>query len=956
MSRLNTFRRSALALAVAMAAHGVHAQSNTSGYIFGQASAGSVVVENLATGLKREVAVDANGNFRAAALPTGRYRVTHDGQSREVSVNVGTGTAVSFAADAASLDVVEVTGEMVNPIDLSSVESTSIFTEAQFDAVPVARNVTGVALLAPGTTRGDTAFGNLASFGGSSVAENAYYINGFNVTNIYKGVAYSQLPFEAIAETQVKTGGYGAEFGRSTGGVINIITKRGGNDWHFGANAYWSPDALSEDSPDVYYADGDLYNRNSNETADSVSYAAYASGPIIEDRLFFFALAQQNEREAETASSILTGRYYTNDGSDPLWLAKIDWNISDNHLLEVTGFSDKRKNDTLVSFLDQNGDRDDDIGTTFNEEGGTNFIAKYTGYLSDNFTLSALYGTGDYKRQSVADTACPLVVDLRDVAHPVHGCWLQSLEQIPNGGDEREAFRLDGEWVVGDHQLRFGYDRENWNTVGGANYSGGVYWLYQDVVPGETVVGGAVVPDGVTQVVRRRVYENGGDVDVIQTAFYVEDSWQASDNLMVYGGLRNETFDNKNPLGVSFTKISNQLAPRLGFSWDINGDGNSKLFGNAGRYYLPVAANTNVRAGGSETDYREWYAFTGIDPITGAPVLGQQIGGRQTVSNGIVPNPLSVADRNLDPMFQEEFIIGYQRQLAGNWSGGVRAIHRDLKRAIDDFCDSRPIEAWAEDNGYEFDGANVPTCMLFNPGNDFTSMIDVDGDGELEEVHLTAADLGYDDIKRKYNALEFFFERAFDDRWFMQGSWTIAHSYGNTEGYVKSDIGQDDAGVTQDFDYPELMEGAYGDLPNDRRHSLKLFGAYKLNDEWQMGANLLVQSGRPKNCIGFYPDQNNGGSGYANSYFYCNGQLVPRGSVGRTPWQKTLDLNVEYRPAALDGKLAFKADVFNVFNEDAVTEVNETGEDAPGVPAAEFGLPSAFTTPRYVRFSVNYDF
>ena len=66
-------------------------------------------------------------------------------------INVGTGTAVSFASDAAALDVVEVTGDMVNPIDLSSVESTSIFTEAQFDAVPVARNVTGVALLAPGT-------------------------------------------------------------------------------------------------------------------------------------------------------------------------------------------------------------------------------------------------------------------------------------------------------------------------------------------------------------------------------------------------------------------------------------------------------------------------------------------------------------------------------------------------------------------------------------------------------------------------------------------------------------------------------------------------------------------------------------------------------------------------------------------------------------------------------------
>ena len=175
MSRFNTFQRSALALAIAMATpQFAFAQSNTNGYIFGQAQGGSTIsIENLATGLKREISADADGNFRASALPTGRYRVSQDGATREVSVNVGTGTAVSFAADAAALDVVVVTGDSVNPIDISSVESTSIFTEAQLDALPVARNITGVALLAPGTTRGDSAFGELASFGGSSVAENA---------------------------------------------------------------------------------------------------------------------------------------------------------------------------------------------------------------------------------------------------------------------------------------------------------------------------------------------------------------------------------------------------------------------------------------------------------------------------------------------------------------------------------------------------------------------------------------------------------------------------------------------------------------------------------------------------------------------------------------------------------------------------------------------------------------
>ena len=85
----------------------------------------------------------------------------------------------------------------------------------------------------------------------------------------------------------------------------------------------------------------------------------------------------------------------------------------------------------------------------------------------------------------------------------------------------------------------------------------------------------------------------------------------------------------------------------------------------------------------------------------------------------------------------------------------------------------------------------------------------------------------------------------------MQASYTWSKSYGNTEGGVKSDIGQDDTGTTQDFDYPELTIGSLGYLPNDRRHAFKMFGNYQFTDEWPLGANMLIQSGRPKNCFGF---------------------------------------------------------------------------------------------------------
>ena len=960
-------RRTLLALALGFAlAHPALAQQSA-GSIFGQAS-GKVTIENLDTGFSREVEADAAGRFRFTALPTGKYKVSSGGSEKTVTVNAGIGSEVQFAAEAATLDSIVVTGSgAVNPIDVSSVESVTVLTAEQVNTLPVARDVTSVALLAPGTTKGDTAFGNLASFGGSSVAENAYFVNGFNVTNIFKGVAYAQLPFEAIAETQVKTGGYGAEFGRSTGGVVNIVTKRGSNEWKGGGSLYYAPDSLLSDNPNTYDRDGELYNRNDNESNTALTYAGYVSGPIVKDRLFFYALYQERNAQTDRSLSRSFGQYYKYDDKDPLWLTKLDWNITDNQIVEFTGFSDKRTSDVKVLNHDDAQGAGTPRGNLRLKEGGDNYVAKYTGYFGNDFTLSALYGYGKYQRYGAGTGAtgatCPLVIDVRTGVDHVSGCWVDDngLAERLDSGDRRKQFRVDGEWTVGDHSIGFGYDREDWNTVGGSEYVGGQYYRYIDATPGGVAPNGAAIPDGVTQIVRRRVLRNGGSVDITQGALYVQDDWKVNDNLLVYGGLRNEAFDNKNPAGETFAKLSTQIAPRLGFSWDMNGDSSRKVFGSLGRYHLPIAANTNVRASGGEIDYAEYYTFTGIDPVTGAPTIGQQLGGRTYTSNGVIPNPRSVADRNLKSMYQDELILGFQQQLANNWSVGVRGIHRNLGSAIDDFCSGLPFERWAERNNVEFDDHNIPACVVFNPGEDVSVDVDIDNDGDLDRVDLSAADLRFEKAKRKYNALELFFERGWDDKWFLQGSYTWAHSYGNTEGYVKSDIGQDDAGVTQDFDFPQLMTGAYGNLPNDRRHTFKVFGAYKPAEEWTLGGNFLLQSGRPKNCLGFYPDPDDpeldpAALNYEAAFFYCNGELTPRGSRGTTPWITNFDVNVEYRPKFADGRLALKLDVFNLFNKHTITSVNDTGEDAPGIVSSTYGIPLSFQAPRSARFSVRYDF
>ena len=991
-------RRNAIALAMALClSSGAMAQTNTAGAVTGRAVSGdSLTISNPATGYSRTITVGADGTYRFPQLPSGQYQISRNGGTpRSVSINVGTSANVDFEAggNATTLDTVTVVGTgVVNPIDVSSVESTTIMTEEQIDRLPVGRDATSVALLAPGTVRGDGRFGNLASFGGASVAENVYYVNGFNVTNIVKGLAFSEMPFEALQEQQVKTGGYGAEFGRSLGGVINMITKRGTNEWKFGANAYWSPDSLASGVRFAYDPQRDgSYTVEEGAKENALRYNLYAGGPLIKDRLFMFALYQGEKADRDER---FEGGSATVKADTPQGLVKLDWSITDNHSLELTAFRDTHETNT-VNYARAPGDLGIGGGTengrAYTKTGGENYILKWTGYLTEDLTLSALYGRGEYSR-GASDTNsadCPVVIDARAnaVVGPlgVLGCWIGTgLVGDPNAGDVRKAWRIDGEWALGDHLIRFGLDREEFATVDGNVYSGtnydpstpgGIYWRYSNVVPGQRLAGNAaVVPNGVTEIVRMRYFENGGNFLTKNSAWYLEDNWRVTENLMLYLGIRNESFTNLNSLGGSFVDVKNTWAPRLGFAWDVRGDSSFKVFANAGRYYIPVYANTNVRLAGSELDYFEYYTFSGIDPVTGEPTLGTRLGDRFYNSQGGVPDPKGVVDNELTPMFQDEYILGMQMALSEKWSLGVRAIHRDLKSGMDDVCDGSGAQSWATANGYTPAEAAairdaIDHCFLTNPGKDLSINADLDGSGELVRVDIPASVMGYPLAKRKYTALEIFAERSWDDRWSLQASYTWARNIGNTEGYVRSDNGQDDAGITTSFDFPGLTDGGYGYLPNDRRHSLKVFGAYKLSDEWTVGANLLVQSGRPYNCFGVYPDSgpNPAAGDYGSESFYCGyydadtgggnyqSYLVPRGSAGRVPWVQEFDARLTYTPAWAKG-LKLSMAVRNLLDGKDYYRVQDVRDDETGAPLSTYLHPRGFVAPRTVTFSVQYDF
>ncbi|MGN6226278.1 MAG: TonB-dependent receptor [Dyella sp.] len=993
-------RHTALAVALGMSiTGGAMAQSRSAGTVFGTAEPGSTItVKSKDTGLTRTITADTQGRYRATELPIGTYTVSVNGSQSttrdNVQVGVG-GTEVDFNAQ--NLSAVTVSANALPSIDVSSVTSDTTLSSTVLNQVPVARDITQAAVLAPSVIPADSRYGNSVSFGGSAASENAYFINGFPVTNALTNIGSTTLPFDAINSEQVITGGYSARYGRSTGGVVNVVTKAGSNEWKAGALVTWTPESLRSTRRSIYYAPdtgaavaGQLYLDRSIVSDTSTTYGTYVSGPLIKDRLFLYATGEWTDRSLNQGSARGTSPvagYSKYDNKSPRWLVKVDWNINDSNILELTGISDKTGQNIdrySYNFADSTHGTDKTGGFRY-KDGGETYIGKYTSYLTDDLTLSAMYGKQDIVHYSEPFGYDPTQVNVSDarpgVPNPVTGLQPYSTLADPEAYDKTDGYRIDLEWHVGDHDLSAGYDVLNSESRAGTTTSGpGYTWTYFHTNTGETDQGGFMTTPN-SDYVAKEVYANGGTFKVEQKAYYLEDRWQLTDRWLLSLGVRNDKFTNFNSDGIAYVSQSNQWAPRLGFSWDVNGDSSLKIFGNAGRYFLAMPLNVALRGAAGSTFTDQYFTFTGIDPTTGVPQGTVAINSTPYSANneyGQAPDPRTVTAQNLKSHYQDEYILGMQQQINTSWTWGARLQYRDLKSAIDDQCDNRPMLKYMAEHNIAVDPnySYSPDCRLFNPGENNTMLLDLPdaaGSPELVAVPYSAKDMGMY-LKRRYIGLDLFLEHPFDGKWYGRIDYTISHNYGNDEGQLDSDLGQQDVSQTVLYDHAELMAYGGGNLPNDRRHVIKAYGYYSLTPEWRVGGTLVAQTGRPKQCLGYYsgsdagaynPPQAGTATGkdyfdnylnYGPYYHFCNGQPVKRGGSGRLPNDIQLSLNAAYLPKWLPG-LTIQADVFNVFNKQVAQNVTELGENGgPGVVYSARGRVISYDAPRSVRLTARYDF
>jgi len=974
----------------------------------------NVTLRSVSQGFTRSFTTDASGNFRAVALPQGQYEVVVNApgyNSLADTVSVGSGGTASLrltmgatADNTANIEEVVVVGvrRAVSEFDATTTGLT-VNVEELSRNIPIARDASAVALLAPGVTSSDGAFGNIPTIGGASAGENTYFINGLNITKFRDFTGSSTVPFEFYQTLETKTGGYSSEFGRGTGGVLNGTTKSGGNEWEFGITAYWQPDSLTEDAPNTYLAQNNYDERHSSDVIFDFG------GPIIQDRLFIFGLYNWRDRETynngQLALNPNTGLQESTAArttvNDPFYGAKIDFLVTDEHRLEFTYFSDEQSQETETTIRGADGQLLRTIGSSTFEFGGESWIARYTGIWTDWLTTSIAYGVNEYNEYNYSPgDPCALITDL-STTRPRLGCWL--IGQPSVNEDRREILRADVDIYAdffGPHHFRLGIDWEDLEAYQELDYSGQGYNYCRPGGPISTAVNctGDVTGGiwyryqtydgaGNPQRVRIRAYDNDGGWKSTQNAFYIQDSWEVTDQLTLNLGLRNESFENENIAGVAFVDIKNQWAPRLGATYDVFGDGESKLFGFYGRYHLPVAVNTNQRLAGAEFFIQDVWTLDrttcapgvdancdGIHDTTGEPILGTFLGGSNFGSGEVRPISTQV-DKDLDPMYVDEFILGYEQRVFGDWTMGIKGTYRELGRAIDDVAIDAAVLDYCEAAG---GGLSAAICynvwygfhqyVLTNPGEDMVitlSGADLDrATGGVittdREITLTAAQLGYPSPERTYKAVELSMEKPFDGVWGGRFSYVWSQNKGNYEGALKSDNGQTDPGLSQDFDQPGLTDNSYGFLPNHREHTFKAFGNWQATPALNIGANLLIQSPRKFGCQGVHPTDFFA-SLYGAASWFCGGVATPRGSQFESDWLKVLDLTFAYDLAEVfeipGDSLVLRADVFNVFDFQSEQDFNEFGDrTSPADPDPNYGKVTAYQAPRTVRFSLAYRF
>ena len=894
-----------------------------------------------ATGpLGASVAVtDINGAYRFPSLRSGVYKLSAklDGfvtaEVPGIDLKLGTTQRVAFTLQPGTFeDTITVAADTV-AIDVTKTQTATSISREEITLLPRGRDFTDVVSLAAGASNESQAGG--ISIDGSSGSENRFVIDGIDTTDPQTGVNAVPMRADFIEEVQVKSAGYAAEYGGSTGGVINAISKSGGNEFHGGVlaqfeNSDWDGEVRPTLERNLENSDIAEYNTYDTDDRSRIDPGFYIGGPILKNKLWFFGSYQpglsDTDRTVTFVDSANPDGYYTdtyNTSTDVDYAAlnltanfgsvlfKIGANISpyttDRSLPAANGRGGVTDQDSFVNGVE--GERETYSASIDFVPSESFVISGRVGLFHSDITDTGVsfypvihnYSTGGLN---------PATIPGFDPAYVHAPGWFSNTLVSATEFDqyEREYAGVDASWfftAAGDHTLKFGVQAEQISNEVASGYNADrlmYYWgrtfttLEGDRVTGEF---------GYFRLLNIGTF---GGVESRNDAIFIQDSWNVTRNFTVNFGVRaeHERVPNYGNAGAEYAiefDFDEKVAPRFGFAWDIAGDQKWKLYGSYGSYYDVMKYELPRGSFGGDKWVDFWFTAdssnislneistcsVGDNTINNIPVCGAGtfIESWDRRYNSADPTD-STIDPDLKPMEQWEAQIGVEHQLTNTIKVGARYVHKQLVRTIEDV------------------GITVPgigeVFYISNPG---------------EGLSTSIAERPFPKAEREYDALELTFDKRFADNWLARVSYTYSELWGNYSGLASSDEdGRVSPNVNRFFDHIENSYDAnqqlvYGALGTDRPHALKAQLLYRFPFKLSVGVNQYIASGIPISEEGRVP---------TNIPFFPYG----RNNLGRTPSLTQTDLSL-YQDIKLGSfNLQLGLNVLNLFDEDTETRrINE---------------------------------
>ena len=963
----------ALALVLAIASTGIaFAQGTQTGTLRGMVrlADGSAVPGVLVTATsdallgQRNTTTSDTGQWIVRNLPPGEYTVTFELEGMatvqsNATVSLGQDTPMSIKMEVeAQEETIIVTGELQSVLASSEVSTTYDFETV--NNLPIERNPDDIAALAPGLTQ-NTPNGGQVTISGGFAYDNVWLIDGVDANDNLFGTTNPVFIEDAIADLQVLTSGISAEYGRFTGGVVNVITKSGGNEFSGTLRVDLTNPDWRNETP--------LEDQNGTVRVDELAeeYSATFGGYILKDTLWFFAAGRDEESSGQGVLFKSGGIVSPTSTTEDRFELKGTVNIADKHQVQAT-WTDREQTGSRTSFSFSS--TPSTIRTRTDPSDLA--VARYSGVLTPSLFAELQYSEKGFTfmnthgldasttpgTQSFIDNS-PFFDFFTNHSGHYHAPYFDGKDPEDRNNEQGSATLS---WFAdsasaGSHDLKFGYEDFTSIRTGGNSQSP------TDWVMAAPPVGGNANPqyDANNELTPDWIPGSSGAwnfqpnraaaVETQTQSLYVNDRWQLNDNWSFNIGFRYEEVQGDTQSGI-VTVDTDAFVPRLGASYDVRGDGKYRFDFTyaqyAGKYSeSQFASNTDV---GNPPGLLYLYIGPAGQGYDFAPAYDFENPNNYVVILACDGTQNVVVDSGINSPVVDEFTISGGMEL--DRGGFLKAVYTN--REYNDFVEDFVTTATG------------------------TTQVVVEGNlaGTFSNTFITNSDLPV----REYEAIQLIGRYRLSDNWTLDGNYTLQLTNdGNFEGEGTNTPGSSSV----IGDYPEIRVAdrhfPQGRLDDFQRHKLRVWTNYNLSlgraGSLNFGLLANYDSSRVRSRTDTEPFFGPQNAILSSLYVDApSSQTLFFGGRGGVEFDDSLnfDLSVNYQFDVFgDLALWLKADVTNIFDDDAQIDgrsavtANRSGPtDALGLPTtftepSNFGTPvnnADFTRPREYRFTVGFRF